>query len=232
MTPAESRDARYRALADPIRRRLLRLLADAAEPCDVETLAGRVNLHPNTVRGHLDLLERAELVVRATRPRDRPGRPRVVYSAAPDAADPGSSAYRLLADLLAEAVCCAGGDPRQAAEEAGRAWGRRRALSGAEAEGHEEVGDRLLAFLDELGFEPSAQRQDGTMVIDLTDCPFRDLVERHAEVVCSLHMGLMRGLVETAGDGYVEGLHPFVEPSLCRTVVRAGRGRLEAGSPI
>lgn len=218
---AESADARYRAVADPVRRRLLRLLEDSPDPCDVQTLAGAVGLHPNTVRGHLDLLEKAELVTRSLRPRQTPGRPRVVYEATPGPPHPTDGGYRLLAELLTAAVRTSADDPIRAAEEAGRAWGFGRVArdgnNGGARPGDAEV--RLVTLLDEIGFEPSMRRQGGRTVIDLNDCPFREIARRHADLVCSLHLGLMRGAAEALGETEIAYLHPFVEPSVCRTVV-------------
>lgn len=53
-------------------------------------------------------------------------------------------------------------------------------------------------------------------MIRLHDCPFRDMAKRQGEIVCSVHLGLMRGITEELGEKVkVEALHPFVEPSLC-----------------
>lgn len=218
VTPAESREARYHALADPVRRRILRLLEDSAQPCDVETLAGSVRLHPNTVRGHLDVLEKAQLVIRSTRPRSTPGRPRVVYEAVADPFDTAGSGYRLLAELLTATVRTSADDPVRAAEEAGHAWGMRCLdTDGATPPGVAE--DRLTALLDSIGFEPRATRDGDRTVIELNDCPFRDLARENADVVCSLHLGLMRGAAEALGSTEVEQFQPFAEPSMCRTVI-------------
>lgn len=220
MNPSESRDARYRALADPVRRRLLRVLEESPEPCDVETLAGVVQLHPNTVRGHLDLLERAGLVTRGTRPRATPGRPRVIYEASSDTAETQTAGYRLLAELLTATVRTSAVDPVQAAESAGHSWGWSRLEALADQEVPPEAADEhLTAMLDELGFEPAASRQDGRTVIELNDCPFRELARQDPEVVCSLHLGLMRGAAEALGSTEIEHLQPFAEPSKCRTVI-------------
>lgn len=218
VNPAD--DARYRALADPVRRRLLRILEDSAEPCDVETLARAVRLHPNTVRGHLDLLEQARLVTRSTRPRSTPGRPRVVYEGSPDASDTGAEGYRLLAQLLTATIRTSADDPVQAAELAGRSWGASRLEALADEEVPPEMAnEHLTALLDEIGFEPNTFRQDGRTIIELNDCPFRELARQHPEVVCSLHLGLMKGAAEALGSTEIEQLQPFAEPSMCRTVV-------------
>lgn len=227
MNPSESRDARYRALADPVRRRLLRVLEDSYEPCDVEILAGTVQLHPNTVRGHLDLLERARLVTRSTRPRSTPGRPRVVYEASSDATETGAAGYRLLAELLTATIRSSADDPVAAAESAGRSWGWNHLEALVDQEVPAEVAEaHLTAMLDDIGFEPSAFHQDGRTVIELNDCPFRELARQHADVVCSLHLGLMRGAAEALGNTEIEHLQPFAEPSMCRTVISTVRDGL------
>jgi predicted ArsR family transcriptional regulator len=43
--------------------------------------------------------------------------------------------------------------------------------------------------------------------------PFREAAEQHADVVCSVHLGLMRGLLSEL-DAPLEArrLHSFVEP--------------------
>ena len=128
----QSRDAHYRALADPVRRRLLRLLDEADEASDVEGLASALGLHPNTVRGHLDVLEQAGLVVRATRARGGPGRPRVVYTTAPHRSEEWQAGYQLLAQMLTWTLEQSSEDPSTAAETAGVEWGRQFAAGSAD----------------------------------------------------------------------------------------------------
>lgn len=203
-----SRDAHYRALADPVRRRILRLLEEADDACDVEMLARSLELHPNTVRGHLDVLEQANLVMRATRTRVGPGRPRVVYSAAPRSNKEWEAGYQLLAQMLTWTLEQSTEDPSAAAEKAGLEWGRQFAAESTD----------LVEMLDGLGFaprpvDPGAPRQ----VIELVDCPFRDLAREHPNVVCSLHLGIMQGAAQVLGGSLaVSSLQPFVAPSLCR----------------
>ena len=47
-------------------------------------------------------------------------------------------------------------------------------------------------------------------------CPFRDLAEEHGDVVCSVHLGLIRGALAVGAPVTATRLEPFVEPSLCR----------------
>ena len=117
---SEMQDAQYRALADPIRRRLLRMLEDSDEARDVDGLADAVGLHRNTVRGHLDVLHRAGLVDKTSQRRDSPGRPRTLYSRSGRSEVPSATGYRLLAEMLVTSLQRESDDPSDAAREAGK----------------------------------------------------------------------------------------------------------------
>ena len=96
----ERSDLTYRALADPTRRHLLRLLDDSEEPLEVGAMSEQVGLHPNTVRDHLNVLSQAGLVTRTAEKRTRPGRPKMLYEAAPhETRSPGAEGYRFLAEV-------------------------------------------------------------------------------------------------------------------------------------
>jgi predicted ArsR family transcriptional regulator len=203
---------RHRALAEPSRGRILETLAAAGEPLDAAELAEQVGLHPNTVRWHLGVLAEAGLVTSSPEPRTSPGRPRIVFSAAEE--DGGRQDYRLLAAILAGSLS---GSPDGAAtaERAGTAWGRylverppplARMTPG-------EAADHVVRLLDEHGFEP--EREDGDVLMHR--CPFHDLAEQHGDVVCAVHLGLIRGaLAEIGAPITATKLEPFVEPHLCR----------------
>lgn len=212
--------SRYRALADPTRRRILRILEDTGEPVTVEQLSSMLGLHSNTVRGHLEALEKATLVERSIEKRATPGRPRLLYSAVDDSGPEGGG-YRMLAEMLTTSLRVASDDPSAAAQEAGREWGRRMVPSdGSTPLTRDEVIERITQMLANLGFEPRRFDETGEAVIDLRGCPFRDLARSQPEVVCALHFGLLEGAVEAMGGAAtVETLEPFVAPSLCRTVV-------------
>lgn len=215
----ERNELRYRALADPNRRHLLRLLDDAKVPSEVGALSEQVGLHPNTVRDHLELLSQAGLVEHTPEKRTRPGRPRMLYNAAPrETRSPGAEGYRFLAEVLASFIEATVDHPVAAAEKAGRVWGRymvdrpapflQAALS--------QVVEQLVTALAELGFAPEERQQEKGILIRLHDCPFRDLARTRGDVVCSVHLGILRGMAEELGGSVsVDDLQPFVEPSLC-----------------
>jgi len=207
------------ALGDS-RARVLATLQDAGAPLGVGDVAKAVGLHANTARFHLDALVDAGVVERSSEERLQPGRPRTLYHAVPEAARAGQRSYRLLAEILTSYVASRSEDPAAAALEAGQAWGRflaerPRPFHSADAE---VAKAQLVRSLDEIGFAPESVTVDGEDQVLLHHCPFRETAEEHREVVCSVHLGLMQGLLEEV-DGAVQAdrLEPFVEPNLCVT---------------
>jgi len=200
------------------RARVLGALQDAASWLGVNEVAERLGLHPNTVRFHLDALVDAGAVERVTEERDQPGRPRALYSARPDADRVGKRSYRLLAEILAGYVAAETPEPGKAAAQAGRAWGSYladRPPPFRRVDADAAIG-QLTRTLDDIGFAPEPDGSGGTRRILLRHCPFRETAVEHREVVCSVHLGLMQGLLgELRAPVRVERLDPFVEPHLC-----------------
>lgn len=213
---------RYRALSSPVRARLLELLRAESE-LDAATLAERLGLHVNTVRVHLNLLEEAELVEVTVEDRDRPGRPKLLYRLAHDDGlsppGPTDSGYRLLAQILASYLDATAEDASTAAELAGHTWGRFLSVKPAPFSRPDAQAAvmQLMDMLDELGFAPKLdQTHHAHPEIVLRRCPFLDVARAHQEVVCSIHLGLMRGAVEHL-DANVEvrDLIPWALPDAC-----------------
>ncbi|MXM64578.1 helix-turn-helix domain-containing protein [Streptomyces sp. HUCO-GS316] len=204
------------------RNRVLEILRTARRPMGVQDIAGRTGLHANTARFHLDGLVEAGLAARDTEERDQPGRPRMVYRAVAADATAGLRSYRMLAEMLIGVVLGGLPQPERAAVETGEKWGRYLADRPAPLQ-HIDAAEgvrRTVKVLESIGFapEPPPEGITGTdeAVIRIGHCPFRELAEQHREVVCSLHLGLMRGVLsEVRAPITAERLEPFVEPSLC-----------------
>jgi predicted ArsR family transcriptional regulator len=179
------------ALAQPTRARLFALLGELEGPVATGELAQRLELHPNGVRKHMERLADAGLVVR-DRSRKRRGRPRDEWSIAPDATPggEGAQAYRQLGRWLARAIPARKKRLRDV-EEAGRAIGRE--LAPTEAGAPEAA---LATVLTGLGFQPSVWDKKGKLACTLGHCPYRDAVKENRDVVCTLHRGLTRGLLD------------------------------------
>ncbi len=197
----------------------------------VREVAQRTGLHPNTARFHLEALTEAGLAVRETEDRETPGRPRIGYRAAADG-PAGRRRYRLLAEMLTSLIAGIMPSPGKAAEDAGREWGAYlteqpppyQKLSAEEAMG------KLTALMEEAGFSPQAEVGGGKHRLCLRQCPFREVAERHQDVICSLHLGLMRGALDRMRAPLTaDRLDPFVEPSLCvaRLTEREDPGKRE-----
>ncbi|WP_031512204.1 helix-turn-helix transcriptional regulator [Streptomyces sp. NRRL F-5123] len=199
------RGARRRAVLDAVRA--------AVEPQGVAELANALGVHVNTVRFHLDALVAEGAVSRRTqRPAGR-GRPRTVYTGAPGMDRGGARGYRLLAQVLVGGLAAKDAQGRGDAEAAGHAWGgflvdvaQPPATTGAAA------AARLAALLADLGFEPAVEPD----AIRLRHCPFLELAEEHGQVVCSVHLGLMRGALAAMSAPLTAGrLEPFAAPGSC-----------------
>ncbi|HET7026757.1 MAG TPA: helix-turn-helix domain-containing protein [Candidatus Limnocylindrales bacterium] len=210
-TNVESVIRDHRLLAGITRSRLLALLEEAGRPMSIRELAVDVSLHPNSVREQLEPLVRAGLVRRSRSVPHGRGRPALRYAAAPATATGDDAAsYRELARVLAGELARRP-DAVERAVEAGERWGRESAGGHITDEG---PTDSLVALLDANGFAPEPASDDGT--IRLRRCPFGPLAREHGEVVCGVHLGLMRGaLRELEAPLDAVGLEPFVAPDLC-----------------
>jgi predicted ArsR family transcriptional regulator len=209
------------------REHVLELLRDTEGPLTAAEVADRCALHPNTARFHLDALVEAGLAARGRGPGrglHAPGRPAVGYRAA-GAAQPGAPSgerrYRLLAQMLAGLVTDLADDPALNAERAGREWGEylaepsppHREPSAADAL------TRLTELLASIGFAPQVQpgKAPDAAEMLLCECPFREVAREHQAVVCSLHLGLIRGSLDRMRAPLAaDRLDVFPEPGLCR----------------
>jgi predicted ArsR family transcriptional regulator len=209
-----------RAASESGRLRVLELLRSAPGALGVTDLATQLGLHTNTVRFHLNRLVAAGLVTREVEEHSGPGRPRLTFTAvARDAMEGGRRSYKLLADMLAGFIADTSPDAAAQAVELGRTWGRYLATKPAPATRvtEEESLRELLHVLDDIGFSPLlAEDDDQQSQVLLRHCPFLEVASAHGEVVCSLHLGVMQGvLLERGALLEASDLRPFVEPSLC-----------------
>ena len=179
-------------LAQPTRRRLFDLFAEFGGAASTDELAARLEMHPNGVRRHLLRMQDAGVVVRRRVPQQR-GRPHDEWAVAPDAVATGGSpeAYRSLAMWLARSIPATPARLRDV-ERAGREIGRELA-AGSRAAPDQVIEDMLAS----LGFRPRVERNSGArLACRLRNCPYRDSVHENQAVVCTLHRGLTRGLLD------------------------------------
>lgn len=181
-------------LAQPTRARLFELLGELRRPASTEELSERLGMHPNGVRLHLERLHEAQLVDRKRERRAR-GRPRDSWSIDAGARPGGEapSSYVELGRWLVRSMAESGIGERDV-EAAGRRIGRR--LTSDDGSGSAE--ERFHAALAAMGFQPQRTvTPPGTLTYCLDNCPYRDVVRERKPLVCGLHRGLTRGMLDT-----------------------------------
>jgi predicted ArsR family transcriptional regulator len=210
---------RYGAGGVPLsaqRARVLEHLQQSVPSTTVGELASLLGLHTNTVREHLDALVERGLATRRVLPAVGRGRPAGSYAAvaAHPEPDPRVRDYAGLASALAGQIARTSTDPRGDAIAAGEGWGRRLSTDlpfGSPAQARRNV----VALLGDLGFAPDADARGGT--VRLLRCPLLDAARAHPDVVCPVHLGIVRGvLAALGGDPQRATLLPFSEPGACR----------------
>lgn len=206
---------------------LLDLLEAQPEPTTLGALVSATGLHANTVREHLDALEHDGLVTRTqAAPRGR-GRPAWLYEAvSPEA---GPSEYAGLASALAASLRRRSPRPQVDAITAGEDWGHQLAAAHGAPARPTAAGARreVVALLDGIGFAPEPNARN--TVVRLTRCPLLEAAHKDPDIVCGVHLGLVRGALEEYGsDPAGTDLLPFAEPGACRLHLAAharGEGR-------
>lgn len=217
----------HKALADDTRFRLFRYLGLSDRPVSVRELSTRLGLHPNTLRPHLRRLEEAGLVAREVRKGAGAGRPQTLYHVLEREVQEGRD-YRLLAEILCGLL--GGKRAQERAGELAREWGQYLVAQGGPKPGIRLPARRNLAVLQEAmaraGFDPRFRRR-GRLAVEVTlrDCPFRDLLEDHRDLVCAIHRGLVEGMLGALKPPLrLSEFSPLVERTTCRLVARGAQG--------
>jgi predicted ArsR family transcriptional regulator len=166
----------------------------------IADLVGATRLHANTVREHLQRLVEDGYVVVDVERRTTRGRPRMLYSAA-DGVVASSPVRR-----------------RKVAAAATRGDLMRRVMP-VDTPGHLPAEalhqiDALVEDLADAGFDPLVDEQ--ALTVDLSPCAHAAAQATHRELLCSVHVSLMRGVVSEAGGPLtVDGMRPSCDPREC-----------------
>jgi predicted ArsR family transcriptional regulator len=153
-------------------------------------MTAHFRLNHNAIRQHLAKLVEAGLVVETTAAARGRGRPRLKYCVDP-AADGRwgvTSPYERLSVLLTEMI-----HSGETPVEAGARAGRHHQVAGSPAE---RALEGITAAMAREGFDPEVRhRRDRTEIV-LRNCPFESAALADPDTVCSLHLGIARGLAE------------------------------------
>jgi predicted ArsR family transcriptional regulator len=211
-----------KALGDNTRYAIYLELARASAPLATAQIADTLDLHPNTVRPHLERMREVGLLDVIVEPRGAVGRPQHRYSLAADAPALGFEppAFPVLARMLLR-LAAGAGLPAAAAVEAGRDQGT---VAARRHGAHVPCADALIAELATLGFDPESAADAQGASIAFTRCPFRELAEANPELVCGLHRGLVEGFVAARGDAEVVDFHDLADRTPCQVeIARSSR---------
>ncbi len=190
----------------------------AHSPVRVADAATALDLHPNTVREHLDAVVGLGLAERSTAAALGRGRPATLYRVS--AADPTVVVrdYAGLASALAGHLARTSARPERDARAAGIEWGRE--LIDERSQSGRDPQQSVLEALARLGFAPDVEGHTlGTRRgIALRRCPLLDAARRYPTIVCQVHLGIVEGMLERLGAPSTPGLDliAFAEPGACR----------------
>lgn len=217
--PKASESGHIPASLSPERQIVLKALRAATSPLRVRDLVQEFGLHENTIREHLEGLVASEHAERVTLISPGRGRPSYGYRSRTDFVaeiEPQVREYASLALVLAKQLAAIGGNAKQAAISAGEEWAHE-FLNSAQAPSKSKVAvrQRVYEILHSLGYSPAASSKRSP--IRLQSCPLLAAARLEPEIICSVHLGLIRGLISQSGENpdAVE-LIQFAEPGSCR----------------
>ena len=195
------------------RERILSLVEMRSEGLSLPQVAGIVGLHENTVRSHLDALLADGYVQREAAAAAGRGRPAWIWRASA----PAPSPFAALANVLADQVALLSDTPARAGIEAGQRWG---ATLGLASPGS-DAGTAVLDSLAALGFAPRAEDDDS---VSLLSCPLLSAARDNPQVICNVHLGIVRGIMESHGrDPSGSRILPFALEYGCRLELSSQR---------
>lgn len=211
------------ALADDTRRQLYEYVAGRTEPVGREQAAAALGLALHNVSFHLDRLVAEGLLeteYRRLSGRTGPGagRPSKLYrrSSQEFAVSLPPRRYDLVGDILAAAVMRAGaGDPLdESLHAAARAEGLALGTAAADSVDRSEPLAALAQVLAGQGYEPQVHDER----VELANCPFDALAQKHTALVCGLNQVYVQGTADGLGSPEIKAC---LEPDPGRCCVKA-----------
>lgn len=192
---------------------VLERVQHSASALTASQVAAELNLHHNTAREHLDALVERNLIERSASAPNGRGRPAWRYSAATEVEpNPNVREYIGLVSALTTHMERTARDPVADALDAGAAWGR--SIAGRLQPQDRDGKSVIVAELESLGFEPRVE-PDATEIA-LRRCPLLDAALSSPEIVCNVHLGLVRGALESIdSDDTSADLDAFAVPGAC-----------------
>src|SRR5699024_5253080 len=193
----------YRGLTEGSRLRLLHAIQRHPGQT-LKALATATDLHVNTVRDHLKVLQDEGFITATPGDTGRRGRPPMQYHPVDDA-DHHPVASQRAAEASARGPLFRSISPEHATE-------------GDLSEPALDQLDVLYERLDDVGMEPVVNNT--TLTVDVKPCIYQDLLAQDRPAVCSVHAKLVRQHLEQVdGPLQLRRLHPFTTAHSCLLVL-------------
>lgn len=170
-------------------------------PATVDELADRVRLNSVTVRHHLDILRREELISEpVVRHRSTPGRPQYVYTLSEKATTHFPKNYCDLAAKLLEEVRAS--TPPDGITVLFEGVANRLSATAPKPSGDEPLVrrlDRAVDFLNDHGYVANWEQQGDTYLLHTRNCPYEALAKNNPEL-CKMDLSLASNLLGASVD--------------------------------
>ncbi|WP_100331557.1 helix-turn-helix transcriptional regulator [Bacillus xiapuensis] len=187
-------------LADSTRFSIYQYMVQHQKEFSVQDIATQFHIHPNVARLHLSKLEDIQVIKSHLNKSGKGGRPGKLYRTADKAIQLSfpHRDYQLLANISLAALSSLGQEGVKAAEKAGRAFGLKNIQQRTDAQ-RMLTRDEKLQHLQELSFMTGSvpvveETGDHIQVhFSLHNCPFKESLEDHGELICRIHMAFLEG---------------------------------------
>lgn len=176
------------------RREILDILKRKGEATLGELAAG-VGLVPVTVRAHLNVLERDDLVT-YQEVRGRVGRPYYVYSLTDKAENHFPKSYHILANRLLDSLSAVGGREltQQVVEHMAQSWAQERAARTENLDLPERIAEVARIRTEEGAWAEWAATDNGYLLTQY-NCPIPHVATRHSDLVCAAELAYLRHIL-------------------------------------
>lgn len=199
------------------RARILELL-ETHGASTVSYLADITGQHENTIREHLDALVSEDLALKYQNVEHSRGRPAWFYRTPTSSDRTHIGEYAGLAAALAGSIARTSSHPVEDAIEAGIAWSKD-LVTVSRASKIREPGitknaiksrRSVVSLFEHLGFAPTHNADLNK--IKLTRCPLLDAARQYPDIICSVHLGIVRGALGEFGATPTAVLKAELEP--------------------
>ena len=209
----------------PKQREVLDTLQKFDNGARVADIASQLNMHVNTVRGHLNELMKREAVQAVPTPQQGPGRPSLVFHVRIPNNSSIAQEYTSLVSTLVELIGDSdnpSNDELKHARQLGRKWARNMNVSTGWEPSYDSLSPAFVTLRD-MGFDPALEIDDNNSPsrITLNSCPFvSKKVPQPSKLICALHQGLVQELSSAIGKAHLV-LVPYSGPGTCSIAVEA-----------